>query len=209
MRYIGFIGLFLVCSSAAFAQLHKWTVGAGVGSSFYLGDLNPNRIFDEPHLMGSLMGAYEWNEQYSTRIQMSLGGISGTAGIADVANATSFNQTFGMVDIRNEFNFFPYNALYDSHYKQHNFSPFFHFGVGFGFMPVGFAQIPFGVGIKYKLNEWANLVWEWTFHKTFSDKLDACNPTPQQSKMINNDWVSYTQVSVRIPLSKNCNCTRQ
>lgn len=210
MRYLGFLGLFLICSSATFAQLHKWTVGAGIGSSFYLGDMNPNRIYDEPHLMGSLMGAYEWNEQFSTRMQMSFGGISGTAGIVDhTPGATSFSDVFGMLDVRNEFNFFPYNALYDSNYRKNNFSPYFHFGIGLGFLPVGFAQVPFGVGFKYKLNEWINLAWEWTFHKTFTDRLDGYTPTPEQSRMINNDWVSYTMLSVRVPLSRNCNCIRQ
>lgn len=210
MRFISFLCLCLICSSATYAQLHKWTVGAGIGSSFYLGDLNPNRIFDEPKLMGSILGAYEWNEQFSTRMQMSFGGISGTAGIVShTSGAKSFNDLFGTMDIRNEFNFLPYNALYDPNFKKNSFSPFFHFGLGFGFLPNRYALIPFGIGIKYKYNEWINLAWEWTFNKTFTDQLDRYCPTPEQSKLINNDWISYSAFSIRIPLAKNCNCILQ
>lgn len=210
MRLIGFLCLCMVCPTASFAQLHKWTVGAGLGSAFYLGDLNPNRLFDKPQLMGSLFGAYEWNEQFSTRIQMSTGGIAGTVGGTYLpGGGRSFKRAFGLMDVRNEFNFMPYTATYNANYAKNRYTPFFHFGLGGGFLPNGFFQIPVGIGIKYKLNAWLNLAWEWTFHKTFSDQLDGINPTPDHSKLINNDWISYSSVSLSIPLSKNCNCFNQ
>lgn len=200
----------LFCALGASAQWHKFTAGAGAGGSFYLGDLNPNRMFDEPHMMGSLFGAYEWNEHISTRVQLSMGKISGTSNVvSDVPNAQSFSKTFGMVDVRNEFNFMPFNALYETLNKNERFTPYFHVGMGMGFLPVNFFEIPLGIGLKYKLNDRISLGFEWTFHKTFSDKIDGNAPYSDQSAMINNDWISYAMFSIRVPLSNNCNCHPQ
>ena len=69
------------------------------------------------------------------------------------------------------------------------------------------ANLPVGVGMKYKLGERMNLNIDWTMHFTMSDKLDgAVDPYNIKSSGIfkNNDCYSVLQVSITYSFKEKC-----
>jgi len=63
--------------------------------------------------------------------------------------------------------------------------------------------IPFGLGLKYRLNKQWNLEFEFGARKTFFDHLDkvssVVNPNklnPKYGNELDNDWYYFTGVSI-------------
>ncbi len=125
-------------------------------------------------------------------------------------NFLSFDHMFR----KNETRFSPYLALglgltsYKGYDKPNKKKSFF------------VLSLPFGAGIKYKLNNLLRLGVEWTFFKTFTDQLECVNPdglsfdpsdpykNGQSSLLHNNDWYSSLRLMLTFslwPRSLVCN----
>ena len=110
-----------------------------------------------------------------------------------------------------EYNFWPYGTGRDYRGAK-RLTPFIAMGLGFTFAKakpenVFTANLPLGVGVKYKLADRLNLGVEWMVHFTLSDKLDG-SPDPYSIRSSglfkNTDCYSALQVSVTYSFMAKC-----
>lgn len=215
------IAVSLISSDAQEAR-YKWDVGVAAGMSGYIGDANSGFPFRHPGASVSVLGRYNFNTRLSLRAQAGVQTISGNT--ADMDNVLPGNAQYSfstsVVDfgVRGEFNFFPY-GIGETYKRLRRCTPYASIGLGVavgggkGNRAAAFA-IPLGIGVKYKINERFNLGAEWTFTKTFSDKMDAGDLSDlyliKSSFIKNTDWLSTLAVSVTYEFGERCEvCNRK
>lgn len=205
----------LISSSAQEAK-YRWDIGVAAGMSGYIGDANGGFPFRHPGGAVSLIGRYNFNTRLALRTQLGKQTISGNT--ADIENAlpggVQYDFKSSVIDfgVRGEFNFFPY-GIGETYKRLRRCTPFASLGIGFvsgggkGSKSVAFA-VPMGFGVKYKVSERFNLGAEWTFTKTFSDRIDSKELTDlygiKSSFIKNNDWLSALTVSVAYDFGERC-----
>lgn len=191
--------------------------GPYIGVSWYNGDLNPQRQFYRIHpAIGGII-RYSVNDRIAFRGGASLVGISGAYPAKDVYLPDAENVTYSfkrnLIDITalTEINFFSFDH---PHNREAIFTPYATLGFGTTIYkryreendnhtekPTFVLSLPFGAGVKWKVNSWMKLGAEWTFRKTFTDDLDLIgfnNPIDpsdpyrfnQNTLSHNNDWYS-------------------
>ena len=126
-----------------------------------------------------------------------------------------------------EFNFLSYDHIFRK--EETNFSPYLAFGLGAASFTIAkerdkehvfVLSLPFGMGVKYKLNKLLRVGLDWTFHKTFTDKIDAVacsqgmfDPTDPSGNGVramthNNDWFNAVTATLTFsmwPRKLQCN----
>ena len=195
---------------------YRMEVGAGVGLVNDLGDYNGSLIKDlQP--MGSLLAKYRQNPRMSWALNVSYGTLKGA--LADAGTWYPEEQqlpvTFsnGLIDacVRFEYNFWAYGT--GQEYRgARRVAPFVAIGIGMSYanVPTGgvfAANLPMGVGVKYKIGERLNLNAEWVMHFTGSDKLDGvADPYGISSSGLfkNTDCYSALQVSLTYDIWAKC-----
>ncbi len=194
-RNILTIVFFIVFSFTSNAQA-LFDVGVKGGTTYYLGDLN-STIFNKFQPVGGGYIRYNINARWATKLQGTLGKIS-----------DPFNQRFVDISLQQEFNFFEYGLMKTGEF-EYTFSPYICVGIGFtNFINDAGAifspNIPFGVGVKYKLFNRINVGLEWTMHKLFTDEFDLANDPYQigGSSLMNNDWYSLCTLNIGIDLGE-------
>lgn len=204
-------------------------VGFGINSFNYTGDLS--RSYD---LANSTIGAHvylvrNFKNGWSSKLALAGGGIKGVDNRPE--DALSERRSFSFNDFLTELSAsLNYDFLdYKSDKALVNFTPYVT--VGLGFFLINRAEkngvysdiqmmLPFGGGIKYRLNEFWSLNFEFSARKTFFDYLDNIseeeivdkrNSTFLFGNWEDNDWyyfaglsVSYTfwNVNCPVPLKK-------
>jgi hypothetical protein len=211
---------------------YRIELGGFVGTSYYLGDLNPGNQFREPHLAIGGVARYIFNDRFVVKGTAIFAGLSGHYPQKDVLlNETydgtySFNRRVIDVAAMGEYNFMSYDHQFIS---KTVFTPYITFGLATTLYnrysndlnsndakPVFVLSLPFGAGVKYKLTDWVRVGAEWTFRKTFVDDLDVIsnggpvNPSDpfgfnQKSSVHNNDWYSFAGVYVTFNLFRRKN----
>jgi hypothetical protein len=209
-----------------FAQ-DRIELGGFVGTSYYLGDLNPGTQFREPHLAFGGIARYIFNDRFVVKGTAIVGRLSGQYPQKDVrlnevtTQSYSFNRRVIDVAAMAEYNFMSYDHQFIS---STVFTPYFTFGLattayqrysndiaGGDVKPVFVLSLPFGFGVKYKVTNWIRVGAEWTFRKTFVDDLDLTSNNPpvdpsdpygfgQVSNVHNNDWYSFAGVNLTFNL---------
>ena len=205
-------------------------VGIFGGGSYYLGDLNPGKQF---LLTKPAVGAFvrhNFNERLAVRGGFTYGKLHGDDLISNVNPSRGLNFTTHISDISAvlELNFFEYfiGSL------RHFVTPYmFAGGSLFMFNPkdagnnalrdlntegqesIEFPErkkykrtqfaIPFGIGVKYSLNDFMGLSASWTMNKTFTDYIDDVSTTYPDSGMQRgdptyDDWYSFAGISLSI-----------
>lgn len=214
-------------------------LGGFLGTSYYFGDLNPSMQFKNPHLAIGGIGRYAYSDRLAIKATALYGKISGDYSpglnykdLRPPANQVdppsySFQNVVGDIAVQAEFNFLSYDHKFIS---STNFTPYLSVGVGTTFYsrksgdagnlttkPTFILSLPFGAGIKYKVNKWVRVGAEWSFRKTFVDDLDYEGPgdiDPSDpygfgnTGTHNNDWISFAGVYVTISMLKrktSCN----
>lgn len=164
---------------------YKMEVGAGIGMMGYLGDFNGSLTKDlQP--MGTVLARYNMSPYMGFKLNISFGKMKGTS--ADVrtyypqfANAPySFNNSLLDVGLAYEYNFLPYGTGRDYRGAQ-RLSPYALIGLGATYIKINngdrnavfSANLPIGIGVKYKLGERTNIGLEWALHFSLSDELDG------------------------------------
>lgn len=194
---------------------YRAEVGAGVGVVSYQGDLNAN-LMKNLQPMGSLIGRYKMNPRMSLALMVSCGQLKGSAdGIKtwypDMEGVdVSFKNTLIDAGVRYEYNFWPYGT--GREYRGAKpLTPFVAFGLGGTFVSghnsAVTANIPLGVGIRYKIGNRLNLGAEWMVHFSLNDELDGVkDPYGIKSKGIfkNTDCYSTMQLSLTYDLWVKC-----
>ncbi len=94
-------------------------------------------------------------------------------------------------------------------------SPYLSLGIGMTVASSSgthiYANIPMGLGVKYKLKPRINLGLEWTMTKVFGDKVDGeilDDPYHIKSSFLKNtDWYSTIMLSISYEFGERCkNC---
>ncbi|PSL05790.1 DUF6089 family protein [Cecembia rubra] len=170
-----------------FAQSYDF--GGGLGVATYTGDLV--RRFDQGNvgLQGTLFGRRNFDNVWSLRAGLSFGRLAAADSVSRI-DLPSINR-----DAYFKGNVYELTAVMEYHFidflhpqSMYRFSPYGFFGLGYSYFSgtgrsyfadqeagdysVSTPVIPFGIGIKYKLNDKWMLGAELGFRATFTDLLD-------------------------------------
>lgn len=187
---------------AAHSQIIE--VGGSVGLSYYMGDINPSKPFNQSQLGWGVLVRYYSDTRWAFRLAYSnlqLNGSDKASGYRP-ERGLSFNNNVNDVALIAEFNFFDYFTGS----KRHGLSPYLFGGISVlsfnpkaddgtalcsvltdvdydGTIPsYGDAKynkvaisIPFGIGAKYSLGKRLGIALEWRWDYAFTDWLDDCH----------------------------------
>ena len=147
---------------------------------------------------------YRWAIRANLSAAMLSGNATDDNNILPGGDEYQFSTTLFDAGCRAEFNFFNY-GVGQSYKNTSRFSPYITAGIAFcaGF-PEGnnfFAvNIPFGIGVKYKVGQRWNLGLEFAMHKVIGDNIDSIElKDPYQipsSALKNTDWFSTLTLSI-------------
>ena len=219
LALIGFVALGL---SAQEEPEYRLEAGGSLAMVSYEGDFNGNLLY-RPQPMLDAVVKYRKNPRMSWAFTVGVGKLKGSSEHADTwypelaDNPIAFSSTLTNIDVRYEYNFWAFGT--GREYRgARRLTPFIAIGAGLSIAKtagtaVG-AQMPVGLGIKYKLKDRLNLTAEWTMHFTGTDKLDGISdPYGIQSSGLfkNTDCYSALRLSLTYDLwakCKNCNNDR-
>ncbi len=207
------------------AQEEVYTVELGgmLGGSFYLGDANYSTFYKNTRPMAGFMGRYIFNPRLALKGNLAVAGIKGSTETTDnqYPFTTSFSRTLYDLGVQFEANFFGY-GIGQEFLGHRRFTPYITGGIGMTFAPapaetVVTANIPIGVGVKYKIRSRWNIGLEFTMRFSLSDDLDVTNSNealndPYRIKsgfLKNKDSYSFTAIFVTYDLFPKCgNCNK-
>lgn len=204
----------VACFAMAKAQDYRYEIGAGVGVSGYLGDVNKSNFLKHPGGAGGLVFRYIPNYRWALKANAFVAGISGDSTDDNMSfpdgQTYSFKSTLYDFGAQMEFNFFDY-GMGASYLKLKRLTPYITLGLGGTVASsageTSFAvNMPIGVGVKFKVKERLNVGLEFTMRKAFGDKLDGLSDLNgvKSSFAKNTDWSSFTMFTVTYEFSKRC-----
>lgn len=208
------IMMLMVAIGSATAQDYRYEIGAGLGASGYLGDVNKSNFLKHPGLAGGVLFRYIPNYRWAVKANIYTGSISGDSKDGNMVfpdgQTYSFSSTLYDFGAQVEFNFFDY-GIGATYMKLKRLTPYLTLGIG-GVVASADGEsafavnMPLGVGVKYKLKERLNLGVEFTMRKAFGDKLDGLADLNgiKSSFGKNTDWSSFIMFSVTYEFSKRC-----
>ena len=209
--------LFILLFSGILKAQNASEIGGFFGQSFYLGDLNKEKLFKNPTISAGAFYRYILNPRYAIRTSLTYGSLKGdNSNIynevpqSDPPNVWpfSFNTTVVDFTVQFEFNFkkFEYSS------RSLTYSPYVSGGLGMGYYnktvaynydrslypsgPVNPSPantfnliIPFGLGVKVNFSRRVSGAVLWEFRKTFMDDLDGYEdiPDPGFSSKLHNN----------------------
>ena len=204
--------LSLITSSAQEDPEYRLEIGGGIGTVTYLGDYNDN-LLKGMQPWGTVMAKYKINPRMAVGMTLGYGRIKGTSNRVTTWYPQEYYE-FGtkMVDggFRFEYNFWPYGT--GREYRGAKpLTPFFSIGLGATYAKadksVFTANLPIGIGVKYKLADRINLGLEWSIHFSMSDHLDG-KPDPYSIKSSgmfkNTDCYSALQATISYSFMAKC-----
>lgn len=176
-------------------------IGACVGTTFYMGDLNPSKLFAQPHLAGGIVYRYNLSPRWAIKADFLFGKVSGD----DMLTNGGYERNLRFVSPITEFsvvaelNFLKlYNSVGQNHFAPYIFAGFTLFsfdpmasykdgtvfelqslgteGQGLDGMPKKYGltsvAFPFGIGLRVNIGRYVCVGAEWGFRYTFTDYLD-------------------------------------
>ena len=190
MKKLRLVLLILVISGVVSAQ-SKMALGGFVGTSWYMGDINPSQLFYAPSPAAGAIFLYNITKRWALRNQLSYIHLRTGAYNPNPLyprDSFSFSASFMQVDSRIEFNFSPFVMIE----RKKSFSTYVNAGFGYT-MPLGgtsrnMLTFPFAVGVKYGLSKKIAIGAEWMANKTFTDKLDKIESPGGSTILHHNDW---------------------
>lgn len=217
LRHILALPLLLVAAFGALAQeeTYKFDLGAGIGMSGYLGDVNQVNMFRNPGFAAQVGFRYLVNTRWAVRTALTTAGLKGNSaqysnkfpGLQDY----SFSAQAYALDVRGEFNFLPY-GIGETFKRLKRWTPYIALGVGAVLSHCGQSnaiafEIPVAAGFKFKLRQRLNLALEFSMAKAIGDRLDGNISDLQGIKsdfIKNTDWHSQLLVSLTYEFGKRC-----
>ena len=221
------MGAFLVClvgGVRAEELEYRYELGVMAGMSSYYGDANYHIPFKNINAMGGVLWRYNINPRMAVKSAFSVAGISGST--ADFDNRypggdVEFSRAVYELGAQFEYNFWAYGE--GTGYKgTHRLVPYAFAGIGLTYAPkpaqhVFAANIPVGLGVKFKVVSRLNVGCELSFRFTTSDKLDVTDRTApllndpygiKSGFLKNKDSYSFLSLFVTYDLSpkyRKCN----
>lgn len=182
----GLVILLMLCATlTASAQQddeYLMEIGGGVGMVSYQGDFN-GKITSGMQPAGAIVWRRLLNPYMGFRVTGMMGKLKGDATRVETyypdetTRAYSFDRSLTDVSVTYEYNFWPYGTGRDYRGAK-RLTPFVFGGIGATYVSGGekkvfTANVPIGLGIKYKLKERLNVGLEWSMHFSLSDELDG------------------------------------
>lgn len=196
---------------------YRMEIGAGVGTVSYEGDFNGN-VLKNMQPMFSALWRYNFDPYKDLRLSATYGKLKGSSKDVDTyypdyaTEEYSFNRNLLDVNLVFEYNFWPYGTGRDYRGAK-RLTPYIYGGIGAtsasggGSKSVFTANVPIGLGVKYKLNERMNLGLDWGIHFSLSDELDGVKD-PYQVKSSgmfkNTDCYSMLQLTLTYSFKAKC-----
>ncbi len=213
------LALLLATALPASAQSdyeYRMEIGAGVGLVAYEGDFNGN-ITHGMQPMASAVLRRTFNPYMALRFAAAYGKLKGSSKNVKtympeyVDTPYEFANSLVDVSATYEYNFWPYGTGHDYRGAQ-RLTPFIFAGLGATYASgsgnnVFTANVPLGVGIKYKVATRLNLGIEWAMHFSMNDNLDGVkDPYGIQSTGMfkNTDCYSMLQLTLTYSLMPKC-----
>lgn len=196
---------------------YRMEIGAGVGMLSYEGDFNGN-VLKNMQPMFSALWRYNFDPYKDLRLSATYGKLKGSSKDVDTyypdyaTEEYSFNRNLLDVSLVFEYNFWPYGTGRDYRGAK-RLTPYIYGGIGAtsasggGSKSVFTANVPIGLGVKYKLNERMNLGLDWGIHFSLSDELDGVkDPYQVQSSGMfkNTDCYSMLQLTLTYSFKAKC-----
>lgn len=195
---------------------YRYEAGVGVGMSGYLGDANTANLFAHPGWNVEGLFRYIINPRFGLKTNLFIGGVKGnSADMTNVfpeGNTFEFSTSFYEASEMFEFNFFNY-GIGRKYQKLSRLTPYLTAGLGFAISATADKAyfnmvIPFGAGLKFKINKRLNVGVEFLMKKTLGDKFDGeALSDPYQIKsafMKNTDWYSTLTFTISYEFSRRC-----
>lgn len=195
---------------------YRMEIGAGAGMVGYLGDFNGSLTKDlQP--MASVVARYNFNPYMGLKLNGAFGKLKGSS--ADVKTyypdyqdqPYEFSNSLVDVSLTYEFNFLPYGTGRD-YFGAKRLTPFVFGGIGATYASGNgnnafTANVPVGVGLKYKAGKRLNVGLEWAIHFSLSDKLDGAKDpyyVKSSGAFKNTDCYSALQLTVTYSFLAKC-----
>jgi hypothetical protein len=198
---------------------YRMEIGVGGGMMGYLGDFNGNLTKDlQP--MGSALLRYNFNTYTGLKLNVMYGQMKGSS--ADVKtwypdfadNPYTFKNSLVGFDLTFEYNFWPYGTGHD-YFGAKRLTPFVFGGIGGTYVSIKdgdkssafTANVPIGIGLKYKAGKRVNIGIEWAMHFSLSDELDGQKDPygiSSSGAFKNTDCYSTLQVTLTYSFSARC-----
>lgn len=196
---------------------YRMEIGAGVGLVSYEGDFNGS-VLSNMQMGASFVLRRIFNPYMGLKMAAMYGKLTGSSKDVKtyypdfVGNPYSFSNTLVDASVTYEYNFWPYGTGRDYRGAK-RLTPFVFVGVGATFASGGdadncfTANMPLGVGVKYKIGPRLNLGVEWAEHFSLSDNLDGKkDPYGIESTGLfkNTDCYSTLQITLTYSFSAKC-----
>ncbi len=193
----------IIIVSSNIINAQTFEVGGFIGTSYYLGELNPGLPYNQTQLAYGGLIRYNINSRWATKFSYYRGNLQGSdaTGGSMVNRDLDFKSKINDFSLVAEFNFWEYFTGSKKSYV----TPFIFGGISyFTFNSTSFSgadlqaagtegqnvgfddrspynkysfAIPFGFGFKYSISERLGLTFEWGMRKTFTDYIDDISTT--------------------------------
>lgn len=219
MRKAAFIILMAAQAAAMQAQTddqYLMEIGAGAGLVSYEGDFNGS-VLKGMQPMAEIVLRRNFNPYMGLKLTGNYGKIKGSSDNNATyypeyeGNRYEFDSQLADLSLVYEYNFWPYGTGKDYRGAK-RLTPFIFAGIGATYASgaekdVFTANVPIGLGLKYKIAARLNLGIEWAMHFSLSDKLDGVeDPYGVESSGIfkNTDCYSALQVTLTYSFMAKC-----
>lgn len=195
---------------------YKMEIGLGAGLMSYQGDFNGS-LTKNMQAFPSLIVRRVFNPYMGLKLDLSFGKIKGNTGNVDTwypdyaGNAVDFDGKITDISLTYEYNFWPYGTGREYRGAK-RFTPFIFLGIGATYAKTGdestfTANVPIGVGVKYKINSRLNVGLEWAEHFSLSDKLDGVeDPYHVESSGLFKNTDCYSMLRLTLTYSFMAKC---
>ena len=213
------LALLLATALPASAQSdyeYRMEIGAGVGLVAYEGDFNGN-ITHGMQPMASAVLRRTFNPYMALLFAAAYGKLKGSSKNVKtympeyVDTPYEFANSLVDVSATYEYNFWPYGTGHDYRGAQ-RLTPFIFAGLGATYASgsgnnVFTANVPLGVGVKYKVATRLNLGIEWAMHFSMNDNLDGVkDPYGIQSTGMFKNTACYSMLQLTLTYSLMPKC---
>lgn len=210
---------------------YRMEIGAGVGAVAYQGDFNDG-LFTGMQPSGALVFRAILNPYMAVRVSAMYTQVKGDlANVStvypDLANSGySFKNSLGDLSATYEYNFLPYGTGHEYRGAK-RLTPFISLGIGMTYVKCKdgrwdysaaepysssksavTANVPIGVGVKYRMGDRLNLSLDWQMHFTLTDYVDSVkDPYRIGSSGLFKNTDCYSALTLALTYSFSAKCS--